>query len=118
MVSRAETYLRRADAYLGRGERMNASSDISEVRRRSNAGPGLPDDVDIDYIQDERMRELGIEEKRKLTLMRLGLLYDRVSRFNPYYDDVTPTYKLWPIPFSEIETNKEAILEQKPGYDQ
>jgi starch-binding outer membrane protein, SusD/RagB family len=49
-------------------------------------------------------------------LMRLGLLYDRVKRFNPYYTDILPTYNLWPIPASEIERNNGAKLEQNPGY--
>jgi hypothetical protein len=71
----------------------------------------------MDYILDERMRELGIEEKRRLTLQRLGLLYDRVTRFNPYYDQIQEFYNLWPIPFSEIERNTGAVLEQNPGYE-
>lgn len=116
MFRLAETYLLRAEAYLGLSQLTNAANDINAVRSRANASNVLPANVNIDYILDERMRELGSEEKRRITLMRLGLLYDRVKRFNPYYTDILPTYNLWPIPASEIERNNGAKLEQNPGY--
>jgi hypothetical protein len=117
MFRLAETYLIRAEAYLGLNNKANAAADINEVRSRSGASPVQEADITIDYILDERMRELGVEEKRMLTLTRLGLRYDRVHRFNPYYSDVSqPRDNLWPIPFSEIERNKDAELTQNPGY--
>ena len=112
----AETYLLRAEAYLGLNQLTNAADDINAVRSRSNASNVLPADVNIDYILDERLRELGSEEKRRITLMRLGLVYDRVKRFNPYYTDISTTYNLWPIPASELERNNGAKLGQNPGY--
>jgi hypothetical protein len=112
----AETYLIRAEAYMRLGNLASAAADINVVRARANATPVLPANVNIDYILDERMRELGVEEKRRLTLGRLGLLYDRVKKCNPYYKDMLLTYNLWPIPASEIERNKDAKLEQNPGY--
>jgi len=117
MFRLAETYLIRAEAYLGLKDNASAAKDINTVRSRSNAADVLPADVTIDYILDERMRELGVEEKRMLTLCRLGLVADRVKRFNPYYSDMTDTYNLWPIPANEIERNKDAKLEQNPGYN-
>ncbi|GAA4203102.1 hypothetical protein GCM10022289_18830 [Pedobacter jeongneungensis] len=116
MFRLAETYLLRAEAYLGLSQLDKAAADINVVRGRSNASPVLPANVNIDYILDERMRELGSEEKRRITLMRLGLVYDRVKKCNPYYNDVLTTYNLWPIPASEIERNNGARLEQNPGY--
>jgi len=116
MFRLAETYLLRAEAYLGLSQPDKAAADINVVRARSNASPVLPVNVNIDYILDERMRELGSEEKRRITLMRLGLIYDRVKKCNPYYNDVLTTYNLWPIPASEIERNNGARLEQNPGY--
>lgn len=117
MFRLAETYLIRAEAYLGLGDPAKAAADINVVRARANASPVLPANVDIDYILDERMRELGIEEKRRLTLMRLGKIYDRIKKCNPYYaTEVLETYNLWPIPSAEIERNKDAVLEQNPGY--
>lgn len=116
MFRLAETYFIRAEAYLGLDNLTAAAADINVVRARSNARPVDPADVNIDYILDERLRELGYEEKRRLTLMRLGLWYDRVKRFNPYYSDALPKYNLWPIPQSEIERNNTGILTQNPGY--
>ena len=37
------------------------------------------------------MREYGVEEKKMLTLMRLGKWVDRVKRFNPMYAKLRPT---------------------------
>ncbi len=124
----AETYLLRAEAYLGAGDPINAASDINIVRNRANASNINPGAVNIDFILDERMRELGTEELRRITLMRTGTLYDRVNRyakptgFRNNQDimvdgfGVQPHHNFWPIPFSEIERNTGAALEQNPGY--
>ena len=117
MFRLAETYLLRAEAYLKDNQAALAAADINVIRNRANATPVDAADVDIDYILDERMRELGVEEKRRLTLQRLGLLYDRVTRFNPYYENIEEYHNLWPIPYSEIERNTGAVLEQNPGYE-
>lgn len=117
MMRLAETYLLRAEAYLGLNNTTLAAQDINVVRARANASPVLPANVNIDYILDERIRELGFEEKRMLTLMRLGKWYDRVVMCNSYYAAQANTkYNLWPIPQQEIERNREAKLDQNPGY--
>ncbi|MFA6082840.1 RagB/SusD family nutrient uptake outer membrane protein [Mucilaginibacter sp.] len=116
MVRLAETYFIRAEAYMKLDNFAAAAADINIVRARSNAKPVAPASINIDYILDERLRELGYEEKRRLTLMRLGLWYDRVKRYNPYYSDALPLYNLWPIPQSEIERNNTGELTQNPGY--
>jgi hypothetical protein len=119
MMRLAETYLLRAEAHLGLGKTTEAAADINVVRARASATPVLPADVDIDYILDERMRELGVEEKRMLTLMRLGKWYDRIIKCNPYYaPQATTKFNLWPIPQSEIERNRNVKMEQNPGYPQ
>jgi len=96
---------------------------INVVRERANAIPVNPGEVDIDYILDERARELHFEELRLLTLMRLDKL---AERWNTYrirkssgedYDDMDDYHNLWPIPQKEIERNTEAVLEQNPGYN-
>lgn len=115
LIRLAETYLIRAEAYLGAGNAASAIADINTVRARSKAAPVST--VNIDVILDERMRELGMEEKRLLTLMRLGKWYDRVVKCNPFYaSSALPKYNLWPIPQSEIERNRGAVLAQNPGY--
>jgi starch-binding outer membrane protein, SusD/RagB family len=113
----AETYLLRAEAYLGLGNISDAANDINTVRARSNASPVASGAVEIDLILDERMREFGVEEKRMFTLMRLGKWSDRIIKCNPFYaPSALPTYNLWPIPYPEIERNRGARLEQNPGY--
>lgn len=117
MFRLAETYLLRAEAYLGLGNAAQAAADINVVRNRAKAKPITAAQVTIDYILDERMRELGVEEKRMLTLTRLGKLYDRVRKHNPFYGvNMEPRFNRWAIPFGEIEKNTGATLEQNPGY--
>lgn len=114
----AETYLLRAEAYVGLNQPALAAADINKVRSRAGASDVLPANVNIDYILDERLRELGIEEKRMLTLMRLGKWVERTRKYNPFYGtQMKDNYNLWPIPFGEIEKNNKAVLEQNPGYN-
>ena len=120
----AETYLLRAEAYLGNNQLTEAANDINVVRLRANAKLVSPSEVDIDYILDERMRELGVEEKRRLTLNRLEMLYERTNKYCDGRPDVTnhgvdvqPYHNLFPIPYTEIERNIGAVLTQNPGYD-
>ncbi len=113
----AETYLLRAEAYLDNGDKVNAAADINVVRSRANATPVDPSDVDIDYILDERARELVLEEPRRLTLARLGLLYERVQKYNSVAGPTIQEFNnLLPIPQTEIDTNTGAELTQNPGY--
>lgn len=117
MFRLAETYLLRAEAYLGMSNLAAAADDINEVRNRSNANDVAAGNVTLDYILDERMRELGVEEKRMLTLMRMGKLYDRVMKCSPFYAvNMQPRFNLWAIPQGEIERNRTAVLDQNPGY--
>lgn len=128
MFRLAETYLLRAEAYIGKNNKVAAASDINAVRVRANAQPADPSEINIDYLLDERLRELYYEEPRMLTLCRMGKLAERNRQYNYSYTDITGTYEcagtsiqdyhnLWPIPYSEIERNTEAVLEQNPGYN-
>ncbi|PIB28530.1 RagB/SusD family nutrient uptake outer membrane protein [Maribacter sp. 4G9] len=119
MLRLAETYLLRAEAYLANNQSQLAADDINVVRSRANASAVAAGDVTLDYILDERVRELGLEEKRRLTLMRTNTIYDRVIRYNPFYveNGMQEHFNLWPIPANEIEGNRGAVLEQNPGYN-
>lgn len=113
----AETYLLRAEAYLGKGDQASAAADINVVRNRVNAMPVAPGEVDIDYILDERARELSLEEDRRVTLQRLGKLVERVRLYNAHNGDEIQNYHaFWPIPAAEIEANINANLQQNEGY--
>lgn len=113
----AETYLLRAEAHLGNGNAQLAADDINVVRGRAQAPLITAGDVDIDYILDERARELHLEEFRLLTLTRLNKLVEVTRRNNPHDGNTYADHNnLWPIPFSEIEKNIEAELTQNTGY--
>ena len=116
----AETYLLRAEGYLGLGNTAQAAADINVVRNRSNASSVSAGEVTIDYILDERVRELYTEETRLLTLMRLGKLYERVTEYNnnPLRPglNIQEHNNLYPIPQGVIDLNTGAVMEQNPGY--
>ena len=116
----AETYLLRAEAYHLSGDNIKAAADINTIRNRAQATPVEPGEVNIDLILDERARELYMEEFRINTLMRMGKLTEYLNKYNEYIETNQQTieeYKnKFPIPRAEIEANKEAVLEQNPGY--
>ena len=116
----AETYLLRAEAYIGLGNQALAAADINAVRTRANATPVAPGDVDIDYLLDERARELYGEEFRHITLRRVGKFLERVRQYcnNPVYPacNVQDYNVLFPIPQQQIDLNIEADIPQNSGY--
>jgi starch-binding outer membrane protein, SusD/RagB family len=116
----AETYLVRAEAYLGMNNKDMAAADINKIRTRANATPVLPQDVTLDYILDERARELYGEEQRGYTLHRLGIVVDRVRKYhsNPvrWGASIKDHQNLWPIPQAVIDLNIGAKMEQNPGF--
>ncbi|HYH57487.1 MAG TPA: RagB/SusD family nutrient uptake outer membrane protein, partial [Anseongella sp.] len=113
----AETYLLRAEAYFLSGDLQSAANDINAVRTRAGAGQVTPAEVDLDYILDERARELIIEENRRLTLSRTGKLVERAREYNPQSGgSIQDHHHLFPIPQSSIDANIDAELEQNEGY--
>lgn len=115
----AETYLLRAEAYMYKGDLIKAAEDINIVRNRAKAIPVLPSEVNLDYILDERGRELITEENRLLTLIRTGKLVERVRKYNSRSDTrstIQDYHQFWPIPQTAIDANFSKKLEQNPGY--
>ena len=140
----AETYLLRAEAYWWTNNLESAKNDINEIRGRAHAPLITAADVTIDYILDERMRELFTEEPRKTELTRITFImadeqrdgystnnmhlknffYDRVMRRNDWYGtqsetglfDISPHNYLWPIPQTTIDANVEGHINQNMGY--
>ncbi len=112
-----ETILLRAEAHLLKGNTTQAAADINLVRNRAKAIPVTAAQVTLDYILDERARELIFEEDRRVTLSRMGKLVERVKKYNPLNaPNIQEFHALFPIPFSEIEANKDGKLVQNPGY--
>lgn len=116
----AETLLLRAEAHLALGNKELAAADINRVRERSNAKPVSAADVTIDYLLDERARELYGEEWRLIILRRTGKLLERVRKYND--NPLCPGAFIqehnfrWPIPQTQIDLNVDADFPQNPGY--
>lgn len=120
-----ETYLFKAEAQFKQGNLSGAAETINILRVRANAQLVSANDITMDFILDERVRELVAEENRRMTLMRTGTLVQRAT--SPIYSQGTPdnmkttgisqTNLLLPIPLTEIQLNSGAVLEQNPGYE-
>jgi starch-binding outer membrane protein, SusD/RagB family len=143
----AETYLLRAEAYYWKNQPGLAADDINKVRARANAPLISGADVTIDYIFDERARELYTEEPRHSEMVRVSCImaklnlggyslaaitqknwyYDRVMRVNYFYNPaityfgitakLLPNNIFWPIPSSVITANTLGRINQNIGYD-
>ena len=113
----AETYLLRAEAYFLKGDNASSTADINIIRNRAQATPVASSSITLDYILDERARELVAEEPRRLTLARMNKLAERVRLYNPISaSSIQDFHNLWPIPQDVIDANLEAELIQNPGY--
>ncbi|GAA4402105.1 RagB/SusD family nutrient uptake outer membrane protein [Nibrella viscosa] len=125
MFRLAETYLIAAEALIQQGKAADAVPFINAVRRRA-AWPGKEKDMEItaaqatmDFIMEERERELAGEMFRWFDLKRWGNLVDRVKKYNP---DGAPNVKefhnLRPIPQDQIDRTADGASKypQNPGY--
>ncbi|MBF0575965.1 RagB/SusD family nutrient uptake outer membrane protein [Dysgonomonas sp. GY617] len=120
-----ETYLLLAEAQFKQGKTGEAANTINVLRQRAfpdypTKGKVSASDITLDFILDERARELIGEENRRMTLMRTGTLVERAKLNTTKYQPIiglTKTHLLLPIPLTEIQLNKDAVLEQNPGYD-
>ena len=115
-----ETYLLQAEAQFRQGKLAEAATSINALRTRAGAAQVTAAQINLDFILDERARELLAEENRRMTLMRTGTLVARTTAYNRQTINpvlgLTSKNLLLPIPKSEIDLNKDAVLEQNPGY--
>lgn len=121
-----DTYLLAAEACHLLGDNEKAAQYINEVRTRA-AKPGKEEqmkiaatEVDIDFILNERARELGGEMHRWYDLQRTGKLYERMNnhKMNQTVAGLFKDYHaLRPIPRNQLTriTNPEDFP-QNPGY--
>ncbi len=71
----------------------------------------------LDFILDERSRELLTEEERRYTLLRTHTWLDRVRKYNPLAGpNVEPRDTIFPIPQAVIDANIGKPMEQNPGF--
>lgn len=111
-----ETYLLKAEAQFKQGKFSEAATTINILRSRADASPVTAADITIDFILDERARELLAEENRRMTLMRTGQLVNRVIGRGQKITGISAANLLLPIPQAEIDLNKDAVLDQNSGY--
>lgn len=118
MVMRlGETYLLLAEAQFKQNKLTEAAASINVLRARATASLVTAADINLDFILDERVRELVAEENRRMTLMRTGKLVARATALNgDKITGLTTTHLLLPIPQTEINLNKDAVLDQNSGY--
>ena len=113
----AETYLLKAEAEFRLGDPAAAAQTLNIIRRRSNARDITASDVNIDFILDERSRELVCEEDRRYTLIRVGKLVERARKYNFNGGQfITERDYLYPIPQAVIDANLTGVMPQNPGF--
>ncbi len=122
MARLADAYLIAAEAAFLQGDVATATEHINVIRRRAGR-EGRKDemeitsaDVDIDYILDERARELAGEMHRWEDLVRTNKLVERVRLHNFLGGvNIEDHHALRPIPQSHIDA-VEGDYPQNPGY--
>lgn len=130
----ADAYLIRAEARLMQNDKQGAAEDINVIRTRAavKAGENIfnriadkdyiaemqitADDVDLDFILDERARELDGEGHRWWDLARTKKLIERVRLHNAEArDNIQDFHIVRPIPQDQIDRTSGGYP-QNPGY--
>jgi hypothetical protein len=129
----AEVYLIGAEAYLQSGDKQKAAELLNVIRQRaafrktnsaaqntaaSEAMKITANDVTIDFILDERTRELHGEWMRHDDLVRTKSLVRRIKAWNPEAGPfIKDFHVLRPIPQSQIDRTVEGPkFPQNTGY--
>ncbi|WP_340155789.1 RagB/SusD family nutrient uptake outer membrane protein [uncultured Winogradskyella sp.] len=102
------------------GTSMNdALTYVNDVRTRSNADAVGMSDLTLEFIIDERARELNLEGMRRSDLIRFNK-FTGGSYIWPWKggtasgSSISDDYKLFPIPATALQANPN--LTQNPGY--
>ena len=134
----SDVYLIAAEAYFKMGDNTDAATMLNVVRQRAALGTTnpagyaaavaaqtiTPTQVTLDFILDERSRELFGECQRWWDLVRTQTLNERLSLWNPteaytHYSTSNPAnaYMLRPIPQTQINlVTSGPPFPQNPGY--
>ncbi len=125
MFRLAETHLIAAEALVKLNKPQEAAEHINVVRRRA-AWPGKEKAMEItaakatmDFIMEERERELAGEMFRWFDLKRWGNLVERVKLYNPDgAANIKEYHNLRPIPQDQIDRTEGGAQSypQNPGY--
>ncbi|HOF21417.1 MAG TPA: RagB/SusD family nutrient uptake outer membrane protein [Bacteroidales bacterium] len=113
----ADTYLLKAEAQFRLGQPGQAAGTINIIRQRSNASPVTGADISLDFILDERSRELLLEEERRMTLLRTGKWFERTQLYNKFGGErIARRDTLFPVPQDVIDANLTRPFPQNPGW--
>lgn len=124
VIRLAEMYLIAAEAAIELGDNAEAAQFITQLRARAliegrEADMTITaDDMDFEFIFEERAKELGGEGHRWYDLKRRGILLQRVKQYNV---DGAPNIKemhlVRPIPQTQIDrVSNPGDFPQNPGY--
>lgn len=112
-----ETYLLLAEANLRLNDPQGAADAINPLRTRAHAPLVTAAQMNIDFILDERSRELFSEEDRRYALLRMGKWLERTKLYNKIASpNVVARDTLFPIPQDVIDANLTVQMPQNPGY--
>jgi hypothetical protein len=119
----ADVYLMLAEAQLKAGNVSEATKAANVVRARAGWA-GKKDamlitdkDMTMEFLIEERARELAGEQTRWLDLKRWGLLIDRVKKYNPQAaGNIADKHYVRPIPQTQIDRSNAGVFAQNPGY--
>lgn len=118
----ADAYLIRAEARIMQGNTTGAAEDINVIRRRA-AWPGMeaqmeisPAEATLDFLLNERGRELDGEGHRWFDLARTGTLIERVRAHNLQAGpNIQDFHIVRPIPLNQIDRT-DGGYPQNCGY--
>lgn len=121
----ADTYLLLAEAQLKQNKIAEATANINIIRRRA-AFPGkqtameiTPAQLTMEFLTEEREREMIGEQSRWLDLKRWGILIERVKKYNAQAaPNIQDFHVLRPIPQNQIDRAEGGAsgFPQNPGY--
>ena len=122
----AEMYLIAAEADIPLNNTTEAATFINVLRTRAAIKTPVnytaamqvsASDITLDFILDERARELCGEYMRWFDLKRTGKLASRIQAYNPDITNFNPNYYLRPVPLAEIQAlTNAAQFGQNPGF--
>jgi hypothetical protein len=124
VIRLAEVYLVAAEAAMQLSNLPKAAEYINVLRSRAAKTGKLavmlikPADVSLDFILDERARELAGEQLRWFDLKRTGKLVERIKKYNPDNAvNIQEHHMVRPIPQTQLDAvvNKSEF-KQNAGY--
>lgn len=114
----AETNLIAAEACIKMDDAPGAVKYVNVVRARAKATLATAAEMNVNYILNERARELAGEYHRFADLTRTGKLAEYVEAHNPDVSSkqIINKFILRPIPLAAIELNPALVGHQNPDW--